>query len=52
MLDWSDHLILTLNLTVITGPTRTLKIQGFDHKLQNFSSDQGGVVGPAPSALH
>ena len=34
--DWSDHLTgaqveENLNLIII-GPTRTLKIQGFDHK--------------------
>ena len=39
-----------LNLTII-GPTRTLKIQGFDHKYKDFWSDQGrtgrtGSAGP------
>ena len=29
--DWSDHLKMNINLTII-GPTITLKIQGFDHK--------------------
>ena len=29
-----------LNLTII-GPTRTLKIQGVDHKKQDFWSEQG-----------
>ena len=37
-----------LNLTII-GPTKTLKIQGYDHELQDFWSDQGrtGSAGPA-----
>ena len=37
-----------LNLTII-GPTRTLKIQGFDHKYKDLWSDQGltGSAGPA-----
>ena len=40
-----------LNLTII-GPTRTVKLQGFDHKYQDFWSDQGwsgrtGSSGPA-----
>ena len=30
----------SINLT-ISGPTKTLKIQGFDHKWQDFWSDQG-----------
>ena len=36
-----------LNLTII-GPTRTLKIQDFDHKYKDFWSDQGrtGSAGP------
>ena len=39
-----------LNLTII-GPTRTLKLQGFDHKERDFWSDQGrsgrtGSAGP------
>ena len=39
-----------LNLTII-GPTKTLKIQGYDHELQDFWSDQGrsgrtGSAGP------
>ena len=38
--DWSDHLKMNLNLTII-GPTRTLKIQGFGYKWQDFWSDQG-----------
>ena len=39
-----------LNLTVIS-PTRTLKIQGFDHKLQDFCSIKIGGIEPAPPAL-
>ena len=44
-----------LNLTII-GPTRTLKIQGHDHELQDFWSNQGrsvrtGSAGPAETDL-
>ena len=40
----------SINLTII-GPTKTLKIQGFDHKWQDFWFDQGrsgrtGSAGP------
>ena len=51
----------SINLT-ITGPTKTLKIQGFDHKWQDFWSDQGRSgrtssagpdrVGPATSLVY
>ena len=39
-----------LNLTII-GPTRTLKIQGFDHKYKDFGLTKVGLVGSAPPAL-
>ena len=39
-----------LNLTII-GQTKTLKIQGYDHELQDFWSDQGRSGRPAPPAL-
>ena len=40
----------SLNLTII-GPTRTLKIQGFDDKWQVFYVTKVAEVGPAGSAM-
>ena len=40
-----------LNLTII-GPTRSLKIQGFDISYKNFGPTKVGVVGPAPPVLN
>ena len=47
---WNQQEHLVQDLTIF-GPTRTLKIQCFDNKLQDFGSTKVEVVGPALPAL-
>ena len=56
---WTEHkscpgtcsfTMFRINFT-IKSPTRTLKVQGFDHKWQDFGPTKVGAVGPTAPAL-